>query len=119
LHFHVLLTALEFNDFGVEIPFPEIPVFTAVPHDFNTLDKNTQTQLKDYIENSTFTRVPAEDREVLWEKRHYLYNQPNALPKVLLAAQLWDFASLAELHAMLRNWRPLDPIDAVQLLLPW
>lgn len=75
--------------------------------------------LKHIIENSTFTKFPAEDREVLWEKRHYLYKYPNALPKVLLAARLWDYASLAEIHAMLRHWAPMDPIDALQLLLPW
>lgn len=99
--------------------FPEIPASLPIPRDFKSLDSNTQLLLKDIIENSTFTKFPAEDFEVLWEKRHYLHEFPHALPKVLLSAQLWDWASLAELHAMLQHWRPLDPVDAFQLLLPW
>lgn len=57
--------------------------------------------------------------QVLWEKRHYLYHIPEALPKVLLAAHSWDWASLGNLHAMLYNWTPLPPLQALQLLLPW
>lgn len=57
-------------------------------------------------------------REVLWEKRHYLYHLPAALPKVLLAAHSWDWASLGNLHAMLHNWTSLPPLQALQLLLP-
>ncbi|ODM93836.1 Phosphatidylinositol 4-phosphate 3-kinase C2 domain-containing subunit alpha [Orchesella cincta] len=112
------LISIEFTDNDEEIHFPEIP--SAVPffRDFVSLDDNTQQMLKHIIENCTFTKFPAEDREILWEKRHYLYQYPNALPKVLLSARLWDYASLAEIHAMLRHWAPMDPIDALQLLLP-
>jgi len=99
--------------------FPEIPSALPIPRDFTTLDTNTQLLLMDIIENSTFTKFPPEDFEVLWEKRHYLQDFPQALPKVLLAAQLWDWASIAELHAMLLNWKQLDPVEALQLLLPW
>lgn len=65
------------------------------------------------------TRPLAEDREVLWEKRHYLLSIPEALPKVFLAAHSWDYACLPDLHSMLRSWSPLKSIDALQLLLPW
>lgn len=114
----IVCIAIEFTDNEDNIHFPEIP--SAVPffRDFGTLDDNTQQMLKHIIENCTFTKFPAEDREILWEKRHYLYQYPNALPKVLLSARLWDYASLAEIHAMLRHWEPMEPIDALQLLLP-
>jgi hypothetical protein len=66
------------------------------------------------------TRRPLlEDREILWEKRHYLVSQPQALPKVLLAAHSWDYACLSDLHTMLYTWAPLEPVTALQLLLPW
>jgi len=64
-------------------------------------------------------RPLSEDREVLWEKRYYLLSKPKALPKVLLAAHSWDYACLADLHAMLNCWSPIDPLDALQLFLPW
>lgn len=56
---------------------------------------------------------------MLWEKRHYLSTKPQALPKVFLAAHSWDYACLADLHSMLHTWTPLDPVSALQLLLPW
>lgn len=46
-------------------------------------------------------------------------SQPQALPKVLLAAHSWDYACLSDLHAMLHTWQPLDAVSALQLLLPW
>ena len=110
--------AVEFTDYGVDMPFPDVPTAVLSKRDFSSLDPDTQSLLKDIVENSTFTRFPAEETEVLWEKRHYLHEFPSALPKVLLAAQLWDYASLAELHAMLQCWEPLEPIDALQLLQP-
>jgi len=64
-------------------------------------------------------RPLSEDREVLWEKRYYLLSKPNALPKVLLAAHSWDYACLADLHSMLNSWSPIEPLDALQLFLPW
>lgn len=60
-----------------------------------------------------------EDREILWEKRHYLVSQPQALPKVLLAAHSWDYACLSDLHSLLHAWNPLDAVSSLQLLLPW
>lgn len=66
-----------------------------------------------------FSRPPIDEREILWEKRHYLHNRPEALPKVLLAAHSWDWACLPDLHASLRVWSSLPPVQALQLLLPW
>lgn len=69
--------------------------------------------------NGNFYSPKMAEREILWEKRHYLLNHPQALPKVLLAAQSWDFSSLRDLHSMVHYWAPMDPISALQLLLPW
>jgi len=90
-----------------------------VKREFESLDINTQNLLKDVIESTEFKKLPAELREILWEKRHYLHNFPLALPKVLSSAQLWDFTSLSDLQIMMDNWAPLEPANALQLLLPW
>ena len=44
---------------------------------------------------------------------------PGALPKVLLAANNWDFASLPGLYGLLKTWRKPEPMDVLQLFLPW
>jgi len=74
----------------------------------------------DILSRVTYCDRPAvEDREVLWEKRHYLFHMPQALPKVLLAAHSWDWACLDDLHTILHMWSPMEPVSAMQLLLPW
>lgn len=64
-------------------------------------------------------RGSVEEREILWEKRHYLHEEPFALAKVLLAAHSWDVSCLPDLHSLVKNWAPLAPADALHLLLPW
>lgn len=63
-------------------------------------------------------RVPPDRREILWDRRHFLYDEPAALPRVLLAAHSWEWACLPDLHAMVTDWSALPPVDAIQLLLP-
>ncbi|XP_064214165.1 phosphatidylinositol 4-phosphate 3-kinase C2 domain-containing subunit alpha isoform X1 [Tribolium castaneum] len=101
--------------------FPKVPpdlIRNVVKGDFQSLDRSTQQQLIDICEQDMLCKLPPQLREVLWEKRHYLYHIPEALPKVLLAAHSWEYALLPDLHGMLYAWQPLRPIQALQLLLP-
>ncbi|XP_044261895.1 phosphatidylinositol 4-phosphate 3-kinase C2 domain-containing subunit alpha [Tribolium madens] len=101
--------------------FPKVPpdlIRNVVKGDFQSLDRSTQQQLVDICEQDMLCKLPPQLREVLWEKRHYLYHIPQALPKVLLAAHSWEYAFLPDLHGMLYAWQPLPPIQALQLLLP-
>ena len=66
----------------------------------------------------TFTEIPQHEREILWEKRHYLRNVPGALPKVLLAAHSWDYACLPGLYGFLESYSKPKPMDILQLFLP-
>lgn len=59
------------------------------------------------------------DRHVLWKNRHYLYDIPQALPKVLLAVQSWDWSTLNGIYGLLNEWKPMEAVDALELLLPW
>ncbi|KAK9759167.1 Phosphoinositide 3-kinase family, accessory domain (PIK domain) [Popillia japonica] len=100
--------------------FPPVPpqIMDVPKLDFDSLDAQTQQMLMDVVEKDMLFKIPINDREVLWEKRHYLYNIPEALPKILLAAHRWEWACLPDLHGMLRNWKPMRPVEAIQLLLP-
>ncbi|XP_065206609.1 phosphatidylinositol 4-phosphate 3-kinase C2 domain-containing subunit beta isoform X2 [Planococcus citri] len=113
---------VEFPCYSSHVKFPhiakDIHTVSKDMYDFNSLDRNTQEQLLQMVEQDVFNRPPTEDREVLWEKRHYLLSKPQALPKVFLAAYSWDSACLPDLHSMLHSWSPLQSIDALQLLLP-
>ncbi|XP_016845918.1 phosphatidylinositol 4-phosphate 3-kinase C2 domain-containing subunit beta isoform X2 [Nasonia vitripennis] len=113
------IIGLELPDYGGKVLFPtELRDHDIESLDFNSLDRNTQELLTYITEQDTFSRPPIDEREILWEKRHYLHEKPEALPKVLLAAHSWDWACLPDLHASLRVWSPLPPVQALQLLLP-
>ncbi|PSN54649.1 hypothetical protein C0J52_01070 [Blattella germanica] len=117
---------VELPDLGGTIIFPppatkheeSLAAQSGPLNDWKSLDPNTQQQLTHIIEQDIFYRPLVEDREVLWEKRHYLFHMPQALPKVLLAAHSWDYACLGDLHAMLHMWTPMEPVSAMQLLMP-
>lgn len=118
------LLSIELPELSTPIIFPaKIPVQLPPRQDynFNDLDYITQQQLLDVCDQDiiTFTELPAQEREVLWEKRHYLSEIPGALPKVFLAAHSWEFACLPGLYGLLRTWKKPSPMDVLQLFLPW
>ncbi|XP_055378493.1 phosphatidylinositol 4-phosphate 3-kinase C2 domain-containing subunit alpha [Condylostylus longicornis] len=110
--------SIEIPTYGGPVIFPETVENSvqAPRYDFNSLDTNLQQELLDTAEQGYPGAL--EKREVFWEKRHYLQNFPHALPKVLHAAHSWDYASLMDLHALLKSWKPLTPLQALELLLP-
>lgn len=109
--------SIEIPTYGGKLTFPEMITDVPAPTkmDFECLDRNLQEELRDTIEQG-FNKI--DKREVLWEKRYYLHSFPKALPKILNAAHSWDFACLSDLHALLKSWTPLKPLEAIELLLP-
>lgn len=117
------MISLDLPEMPYNIVFPiTVPVQSPRRHDynFNELDYYMQQQLYDICDQDiiTFSEMSPVEREVLWEKRYYLSKIPGALPKVLLAANSWDFASLPSLYGLLQNWERPEPMDVLQLFLP-
>lgn len=110
--------SIEIPTYGGKLQFPETMtnVPTPVSLDFESLDRNLQEELIDTIDQGFTLKI--DKREVLWEKRYYLHSFPRALPKILNAAHSWDFACLADLHALMKSWSSLMPLEAIELLLP-
>uniref|UniRef100_A0A452HTS7 Uncharacterized protein n=1 Tax=Gopherus agassizii TaxID=38772 RepID=A0A452HTS7_9SAUR len=63
-----------------------------------------------------FRRLSKEDKEFLWEKRHYCHGHTHSLPKILASAPHWDWTSLPEIYSLLQQWPPLPPLTAMELL---
>lgn len=111
---------VEFPSLGNHVQFPVVDnsSIVVVERDFSLLDEHTQRSLITTIDTDIFSPVATECRELLWDRRYYLMHEPKALTRVLLSAHSWEHAYLAELHAMVAHWSPLQPLDAIQLLLP-
>lgn len=114
--------SIEIPTYGGKLTFPEMMTDVPTPEmfDFECLDRNLQEELRDTIEQGINRADKRETSkiEVLWEKRYYLSQFPKALPKILNAAHSWDFACLSDLHALIKSWTPLKPLEAIELLLP-
>lgn len=109
--------SIDIPSYGGQLVFPELPqIVVETRLDFYSLDKNLQQELIDTAEQG-YHSAP-DKREVLWEKRYYLQDFPHALPKILHTAHSWDYDSVSDLHALVRSWKPLSPLQALELFLP-
>lgn len=118
---HCPLLQLNFPDFGCKVNFPVViqnEFSSSNKRNFEALDISIQSQLMEIIEHDPLVSLTTEEKEIIWEKRHYLYDIPRALPKVLLSAHGWDWACLSDIYGLLQEWKPLPPIEALMLLLP-
>ncbi|CAH1786121.1 unnamed protein product [Owenia fusiformis] len=114
-----VLLQVSLPDFEHVVYFPAVEVGEINdPQPFANLHPDSKEQLQEILERDCISLCNAYEKEVLWEKRHYLYGHPEALARVLAACTSWEWASLADTYTMVQQWSPLTPIQAMTLLLP-
>ncbi|XP_071414986.1 phosphatidylinositol 4-phosphate 3-kinase C2 domain-containing subunit alpha isoform X1 [Pithys albifrons albifrons] len=101
--------------FDIEYKIPQAAK-TAVRHSIETLEKPLRERLLSILSKDNTIGLSKEDKEFLWEKRHYCHNYTSSLPKILVSAPHWDWASLPEIYSLLQQWPPLSPLAALELL---
>ncbi|CAG2173180.1 unnamed protein product [Oppiella nova] len=118
------LVHISFPETDFEIKFPPIiwdqtsDVSVKLRRTINALDSATQTELFQLLNRNPLEPMSCGDREQLWDRRYYLYDCAEALPKVLLASHTWESTALSDIYAMVQHWSQLSPVDSMQLLLP-
>ncbi|GIY61531.1 phosphatidylinositol 4-phosphate 3-kinase C2 domain-containing subunit alpha [Caerostris darwini] len=108
-------------DFGCIVKFPPVidnKFASSQKRDFHNLDLHLQTVIKEIVEKDTLKTLLSDEKEILWEKKYYLHQFPNALPKVILSAHGWDWACLSDIYSLLKAWTPLSPVESLHLLMP-
>ncbi|KAM3726746.1 Phosphatidylinositol 3-kinase piki-1 [Dirofilaria immitis] len=113
----VVLVTLPLLHYDVIFPYVNYGE-NSLKRDFNSLDSDTQQNLLDIVESGVTHSLTEDEKETLWEKRHYLTQIPEALPLVLASAVGWDWASLTNIYQLLDDWMPLSSVQAIELLLP-
>ncbi|KAG1663175.1 Phosphatidylinositol 4-phosphate 3-kinase C2 domain-containing subunit alpha [Nymphon striatum] len=113
---------LQVNFLEINTPFFFPPVadhsLQSQRKSFDELDVVTQSKITDIIQKDILSSCTPEEAYLIWDKRHYLYDFPKALPRVILSTHSWNWACLSNIYDCLNNWKPLEPVDALQLLLP-
>ncbi|KAM6133193.1 phosphatidylinositol 4-phosphate 3-kinase C2 domain-containing subunit alpha isoform 3-T3 [Phoenicopterus ruber ruber] len=101
--------------FDIEYKIPQAAK-ASVHLSIETLEKPLRERLLAILSKDNTIGLSKEDREFLWEKRHYCHSHTSSLPKILVSAPHWDWASLPEIYSLLQQWPPLSPLAALELL---
>ncbi|XP_064922166.1 phosphatidylinositol 4-phosphate 3-kinase C2 domain-containing subunit alpha isoform X1 [Columba livia] len=101
--------------FDIEYKIPQAAK-TTVHHSIETLEKPLRERLHAILAKDNTIGLSKEDKEFLWDKRHYCHSHTSSLPKILVSAPHWDWASLPEIYSLLQQWPPLSPLAALELL---
>ncbi|XP_036716254.1 phosphatidylinositol 4-phosphate 3-kinase C2 domain-containing subunit alpha isoform X1 [Balaenoptera musculus] len=109
----------------VDFPSPTFDIIYTTPqvdrsiiqqHNLETLENDIKGKLLDILHRDSSLGLSKEDKAFLWEKRYYCLKHPNCLPKVLASAPNWKWVNLAKTYSLLRQWPPLRPLTALELL---
>ncbi|TKC47566.1 hypothetical protein EI555_013695, partial [Monodon monoceros] len=109
----------------VDFPSPTFDIIYTTPqvdrsiiqqHNLETLENDVKGKLLDILHRDSSLGLSKEDKAFLWEKRYYCLKHPNCLPKVLASAPNWKWVNLAKTYSLLRQWPPLHPLTALELL---
>ncbi|XP_041367790.1 phosphatidylinositol 4-phosphate 3-kinase C2 domain-containing subunit alpha-like [Gigantopelta aegis] len=114
-----VLLQVNLPDFDKNIFFPEPIIKGSSPSKtFDLLIPELKERVQNVLEKDCKSTYGAEELEIVWSYRHYLHEYPMLLPRILQAAHSWDWASLSEIYALLRDWKPVEPMQAFEMLLP-
>ncbi|XP_041472196.1 phosphatidylinositol 4-phosphate 3-kinase C2 domain-containing subunit beta-like [Lytechinus variegatus] len=111
---------VDFPTFKHVVIFPPIEPKKAVnrPTSFTALEEHEQYRLHGILKKDSLSPLREDDATFLWNKRHFCTRISWALARILQVAPSWDWACLADVYALMEEWIPLDPLDALQLLHP-
>jgi phosphatidylinositol-4-phosphate 3-kinase len=114
---------LIFPEYDFEIRFPQIisqqeqEVDNNRKERLNSLDSATQTELFQLLNRNPLEPMSCGEKEQLWDRRYYLTDCSEALPKVLLSSHSWEFSALNQIYSMVDNWTQLSALESIQLLM--
>ncbi|XP_069479873.1 phosphatidylinositol 4-phosphate 3-kinase C2 domain-containing subunit alpha [Ambystoma mexicanum] len=108
----------------VNFPFPTFDIAYKAPqpgnlstrHDLETLDKNVKSRLLAILSKDSTLGLSKEENMFLWEMRYYCHEHKNSLPKILTGVPNWYGSNLSEVYALINQWPPLAPVNAMELL---
>ncbi|KAL3843199.1 hypothetical protein ACJMK2_021144 [Sinanodonta woodiana] len=112
---------LQFNlpDFSKQITFAEpLKVADIKKKQIKDLVPEIQDQIKEIMAKDCADSLTADQLETLWGCRHYLTSEPRLLPWILQGAHGWNWACLPDIYWMLHQWKILEPMQSLELLLP-
>ncbi|XP_038054039.1 phosphatidylinositol 4-phosphate 3-kinase C2 domain-containing subunit beta-like isoform X2 [Patiria miniata] len=113
-----IILQINFEDTKHRCLFPAIQALEGKVYGFDMLEPHNQHRIKEILDKDALSSLSSDDAKFLWSKRHYLHDNASALPRILEVAPSWDWACLADIYPLLKNWKPVKPVQTLQLLHP-
>ncbi|XP_060694930.1 phosphatidylinositol 4-phosphate 3-kinase C2 domain-containing subunit alpha isoform X1 [Hemiscyllium ocellatum] len=111
-----IVVQVDFPSFTFDIVYCPPQPSRMVELDFETLDQSFQKQLLEVFAKDLTYELSKTEKELLWDMRQYCFSHSNSLPKLLASAPSWDWDTVPEIYTLLRQWKPLSPVAALELL---
>jgi hypothetical protein len=90
------------------------------PRQINAIEEPEELvrhKIQAILKRDALVELNDEDKLLIWEHRFYVRSvDENSLAKVCMACDWTNKDQVAELHALLKVWHPIDPINALELL---
>ena len=83
--------------------------------------KSLSTRMKELdriIAYDSLTSLSSAEKKTLWQERHLLVNNPNALSKVLLSVDYQNYQQVLQCYQLLNTWAIPTPHQSIELLDP-
>lgn len=117
--------AIHFDDFELPVVAPIFPppVHINEKHvgfklNHTMLSKSTLQKLDSVAKSDPLKEFSDEERDLMWIYRHMYVKMPSVLSKFLQCVDWTDLQCQAEAHRLLKEWAPLNPLQALELLDP-
>uniref|UniRef100_A0A6B2KX87 phosphatidylinositol 3-kinase n=1 Tax=Arcella intermedia TaxID=1963864 RepID=A0A6B2KX87_9EUKA len=109
---------LEFGEYKDKtVVFPTEPLEYPAYFDEGVPSSTQVTALQEIISRHSLAELSTEDKALLWKYRlSFCIKHPQALPKYLMSVPKTDRNAIQEMHKLIPEWAPIQPVDALELL---
>ncbi|VDN29642.1 unnamed protein product [Gongylonema pulchrum] len=115
-----VIVVVSMQQLAYDVVFPPVSFDeNSLKRNFNTLDADTRQYMLDIVECGVTHNLTRDEKEALWERRHFLTHIPDALPLVLASAVGWDWASLTNIYQLLDDWMPFADLTVREKAVSW
>jgi hypothetical protein len=111
-----LCLKIQFEDVPEPIIFVD-PVPLSTEPTASEKDNVHKRVIEEVLQKDPLNPLSEDEQALLWQHRKYLQQHyPHSLPKLLLSVDWLNKSAVAEIHRMLLDWKPLEPVKALELL---
>ncbi|XP_028391713.1 phosphatidylinositol 4-phosphate 3-kinase C2 domain-containing subunit beta-like [Dendronephthya gigantea] len=104
---------VDFTQHMSDIVFPSLKI---PEREADASETPPEDLFKKFLSRDMFEDLRPEDIQKIWKNRLYASMIPSMLPLLLSSVPDWTYQNLPEIYQLLANWKPMSPVNAMELL---